>query len=78
MDGLTDTLTKRLGLIKPLTNKSFYPYEKAIMEAVLMNKNRAWVNGLYPEWKEALEKSGFTVVYNEIGKNGFVDVTISW
>ena len=78
MDGLTVTLTKRLGLIKQLTNKDFYPYEKAIMEAVLMNKNRAWVNGLYREWKEALEKSGFTVVYNEIGKNGFVDVTISW
>ena len=79
MNELTNKLTKRLELIKPLTTKPpYYTYEKKILEAILNLKRRALVDGLYPEWKEALEKTGFTVTYKEIGKNGFLDVTISW
>lgn len=79
MNELTNKFTKRLELIKPLTTKPpYYTYEKKILEAILTGRHHAWVGGLYPEWKEALEKTGFTVTYKEIGKNGFLDVTISW
>lgn len=79
MNELTNKLTKKLELIKPLTTEPpYYTYEKKIIEAILTGKHQAWVDGLYPEWKEALEKTGFTVTYKEIGKNGFLDVTISW